>query len=152
MTFSCVGFIFGWITFVYFCWLKGTKSSSYHLVVERDSLRVIQTITDTRPVKTLYGHVIEEIRILYSSVNCSLLHINRNSNKLAYVLARSTVFICRFLCVNERLFTRFGWWILIYSNEVHLPFPQKNNFFLTIFFPKKKKKRKIFSIKISVIN
>ena len=45
--------------------------SIHRKVVEGDSLRVIQAITDTRPVKTLFGHVIEEIRFLSSIVSCS---------------------------------------------------------------------------------
>ena len=65
--------------------------SLHHLVVEGDLLRVIQAITDTRPVKTLYGHVIDEIRILSSLVNCSFLHVNRKGNKLAHALARRAI-------------------------------------------------------------
>ena len=50
--------------------------SLHHLVIEGDSLRVIQAIIDTRPIQTLYGHIIDEIRLLSSSINCSFLHVN----------------------------------------------------------------------------
>ena len=42
--------------------------SIHRMVVEGDSLRVIQAITDTRLVQTLYGHIIDEIRFLSSSI------------------------------------------------------------------------------------
>ena len=48
------------------CFAK--ELSLHHLVIERDSLRVIQAIIDTRPVQTLYGHIIDEIRFLSSSI------------------------------------------------------------------------------------
>ena len=40
----------------------------HHLVIEGDSLQVIQAITDSRLVQTLYGHIIDEIRFLSSSI------------------------------------------------------------------------------------
>ena len=46
------------------------------MVIEGDSLRVIQAIIDTRPVQTLYGHIIDEIRLLssiFTSVFCMLI-------------------------------------------------------------------------------
>ena len=39
----------------------------------------------------MYGHVIEEIRFLSSTVSCSFLHVNRRGNKLAHPLARRAV-------------------------------------------------------------
>ena len=71
------------------CFAK--ELSLHHLVIERDSLRVIQAIIDTRPVQTLYGHIIDEIRFLSSTINCSVLHVNRKGNKLAHALARRAI-------------------------------------------------------------
>ena len=61
------------------------------MVIEGDSLQVIQAIIDTRPVQTLYGHIIDEIKLLSSIFTCSFLHVNRKGNMLAHVLARRTV-------------------------------------------------------------
>ena len=61
------------------------------MVIEGDSLRVIQAIIDTWPVQTLYGHIIDEIRLLSSIFTCSFLHVNRKGNMLAHVLTRRTV-------------------------------------------------------------
>ena len=71
------------------CFAK--ELSLHHLVIEGDSLQVIQAITDTRLVQTLYGHIIEEIRFLSSSVNCSFLHVNKKGNKLVHALTRRAV-------------------------------------------------------------
>ena len=38
------------------------------MVIEGDSLRVIQAINGTRPIRTMYGHVIDDIRFLSSSI------------------------------------------------------------------------------------
>ena len=61
------------------------------MVIEGDSLQVIQAIIDTRPVQTLYGHIIDEIKLLSSIFTCSFLYVNRKGNMLAHVLARRTV-------------------------------------------------------------
>ena len=37
----------------------------HHMMIEGDSLQVIQADIDTRLVQTLYGHIIDEIRLLY---------------------------------------------------------------------------------------
>ena len=42
-------------------------------------------------MQTLYGHIIDEIRSLSSTINCSFLHVNRKGNKLAHALARRAV-------------------------------------------------------------
>ena len=63
----------------------------HHVMIEGDSLRVIQAIIDTRPVQTLYGHIIDEIRLLSSLFTCSFLHVNRKGNMLAHALARRAV-------------------------------------------------------------
>ena len=65
--------------------------SLHHLVIEGDSLRVIQGVIDTRLVQTLFRHIIDEIRFLSSIVNCSFLHVNRKGNKLAHALTRRAV-------------------------------------------------------------
>ena len=61
------------------------------MVIEGDSLHVIQAIIDTKPVQTLYGHIIEEIKLLSSLFTCSFLHVNRKGNMLAHALARRAV-------------------------------------------------------------
>ena len=63
----------------------------HHVVIEGDSLRVIQAIIDTRPVQTFYGHIIDEIKLLSSLFTCSFLHVNRKGNMLAHALARRVV-------------------------------------------------------------
>ena len=65
--------------------------SLHNVVIEGDSLKVIEAIIDTRPVQTLYGHIIDEIRLLSSSFICNFLHVNRKGNKLAHALARRAV-------------------------------------------------------------
>ena len=67
-------------------------------MIEGDSLQVIQAITDSRLVQTLYGHTIDEIRFLSSSVNCSFLHVNRKANKLALALAREQFYLQILMC------------------------------------------------------
>ena len=39
----------------------------------------------------MYGHVVDDIRFLYSSVSCSFLHVKRKGNRLAHTLARRAV-------------------------------------------------------------
>ena len=65
--------------------------SLHHMVIEGDSLQVIQAIIDTKPVQTLYGHIIGEIKLLSSLFTCSFLHVNRKGNMLAHALARRAV-------------------------------------------------------------
>ncbi|XP_030941619.1 uncharacterized protein LOC115966542 [Quercus lobata] len=65
--------------------------SLHNVVIEGYSLKIIQAITDTRPMQTLYGHIIDEIRLLSSSFICNFLHVNRKGNKLAHALARRAV-------------------------------------------------------------
>ena len=65
--------------------------SLHHVVIEGDSLQVIQAIIDTKPVQTLYGHIIGEIKLLSSLFTCSFLHVNRKGNMLAHALARRAV-------------------------------------------------------------
>ena len=65
--------------------------SIHQMVIEGDSLRVIQAINGTRPVQTMYGHVIDDIRFLSSSISCSFLHVRHKGNRLAHALARQAV-------------------------------------------------------------
>ena len=65
--------------------------SLHHVVIEGDSLRVIQAIIDTQLVQTLYGHIIDEIKLLSSLFTCSFLHVNRKGNMLAHALARRAI-------------------------------------------------------------
>ncbi|XP_030969853.1 uncharacterized protein LOC115990136 [Quercus lobata] len=61
------------------------------IVVEGDSLRVIQAIVAARPSRTMFGHVIAEIHSLVSNVDCTVCHVKRKGNKLAHALARRVV-------------------------------------------------------------
>ena len=45
------------------------------MVVEGDSLRVIQAIIATRSSRTMFGHVVAEIHSLVSNVSCSFCHV-----------------------------------------------------------------------------
>ena len=42
-------------------------------------------------MQTLYGHIIEEIKLLSSLFTCRFLHVNRKGNMLAHALARRAV-------------------------------------------------------------
>lgn len=44
--------------------------SIHQMVVEGDSLQVIQAINEARLGQTMYGHVINDIRFLSSSISC----------------------------------------------------------------------------------
>ena len=61
------------------------------MVVEGDSLRVIQALIDDRPSRTMFGNVIADIHSLVSNVDCSFCHVKREGNKLAHALARRVV-------------------------------------------------------------
>ena len=61
------------------------------MVVEGDSLRVIQALIDDRPSRTMFGNVIADIHSLVSNVDCSFCHVKREGNKLAHALARRAV-------------------------------------------------------------
>ena len=52
------------------------------MVVEGDSLRVIQAIIATRPSRTMFGHVVAEIHSLVSNVSCSFCHVKREGINL----------------------------------------------------------------------
>ena len=65
--------------------------SIHQMLIEGDSLWVIQAINEARLVRTMYGHVVNDIRFLSSSVSCSFLHVKRKGNSLAHALARRAV-------------------------------------------------------------
>ncbi|XP_030924737.1 uncharacterized protein LOC115951725 [Quercus lobata] len=59
---------------------------------EGDCQRVIQAINACGPSRTLFGHIIKEIRCFSSSLACcSFVHVRREGNKLAHALARRAV-------------------------------------------------------------
>lgn len=69
-----------------------SKDLSIHqMVVEGDSLWVIKAINDARLVRTMYGHVINDTRILSSIICCSFLDVKPKSNRLAHVLTHRAV-------------------------------------------------------------
>ena len=47
------------------------------MVVEGDSLRVIQALVAARPSRSMFGHVIADIHSLVSNVDCSFCHVKR---------------------------------------------------------------------------
>ena len=61
------------------------------MVVEGDSLRVIQALVAAKPSRTMFGHVITEIHSLVSNVDYSFCHVKREGNKLAHALTRRAV-------------------------------------------------------------
>ena len=59
---------------------------------EGNCQRVIQAINAPSACRTLFGHIIEEIRCFSSSlVGCSFIHVRREGNKLAHALDRRAV-------------------------------------------------------------
>ena len=66
---------------------------------EGDSLRIIQANNNQGANLTLFGHVIEEIRCLYSNLHRSVFkHVEKGGggNKLVHALARRVVIIADF--------------------------------------------------------
>ena len=64
----------------------------FQVCVEGDCLRVIQAINAPGACRTLFGHIIDEIRYFSASlVGCSFIHVKREGNKLAHALARRAV-------------------------------------------------------------
>ena len=66
--------------------------SLFQVVLEGDSLWVIQAINNQGASLTLFGHVIEEIQHLRSNLfYYCFQQVKRGGNKLAYALARRAV-------------------------------------------------------------
>ncbi|XP_050290614.1 uncharacterized protein LOC126728906 [Quercus robur] len=66
--------------------------SVFRVVVEGDSLQVIKAVNSLKRSKTPYGHIIDETRLLSSSLSCyNFVHVQREGNKLAHALARRAV-------------------------------------------------------------
>lgn len=64
----------------------------FQVCFEGDCQRVIQAINAPGACRTLFGHIIDEIRCFSSSlVGCSFIHVKREGNKLAHALARRAV-------------------------------------------------------------
>ena len=66
--------------------------SLFSIIVEGDSMRVMQAASNKRENLTLFGHVIKEIHDSCSSfTRISFQHVRRDGNKLAHALARRVV-------------------------------------------------------------
>ena len=66
--------------------------SLFSVIVEGDSMLVVQAVTNKRENLTLFGHVVKEIHGLCSSfTRISFQHVRREGNKLAHALARRAV-------------------------------------------------------------
>ena len=65
--------------------------SIHQMVIEGDSLRAIQAINEARPIRTMYGRVVDGIIFLRSSVSCSFLHVKRKGNRLAHAFTRRAI-------------------------------------------------------------
>ena len=69
--------------------LFAKEISVFGVVVEGDSLQVIKAVNSSKRSKTTYGHIIDETRLLSSSLSCcNFVHVQREGNKLAHALAR----------------------------------------------------------------
>ena len=70
--------------------------SILRVVVEGDSLQVIKPISNIKPSKTSFGHIIDEIKLLSSSLLCcNFVHVRREGNKLTHALAYGTCVVGR---------------------------------------------------------
>ena len=66
--------------------------SLFSVIVEGDSMRVMQAASNKRQNLTLFGHVIKEIHDSCSSFTMiSFQHVRREGNKLAHALARRAI-------------------------------------------------------------
>ena len=72
--------------------LFAKEISVFRVVVEGNSLQVIKAVNSSKRSKTPYGHIIDETRLLSSSLSCcNFVHVQREGNKLANALARRAV-------------------------------------------------------------
>ena len=66
--------------------------SLFSVIVEGDSIMVVQAVTNKRENLTLFGHVFKEIHGSCSSfTRISFQHVRREGNKLAHALAQRVV-------------------------------------------------------------
>ena len=72
--------------------LLAQEISLTRVVMEGDSLKVIEAINSPKQCRTQWGHIIEDIKIasLYLQ-ECSFCHVSRGGNNLAHSLARRAV-------------------------------------------------------------
>ena len=55
--------------------------------MEGDSLHVIKAVNTSKLSKASYGHIIDEIRLMLSSISyCNFVHVQCEGNKLAHAL------------------------------------------------------------------
>ena len=67
------------------------ETSIFQAEVEGDSLKVVSAINDSKPNRTLFGHIIEDIRIAKVCMQfCNFQHV-RGGNKLAHSLAKRAI-------------------------------------------------------------
>ena len=72
--------------------LFAKKINVFWVVVEGDSLQVIKGVNTSKLSKASYGHIIDEIRLLLSSLSCcNFVHVQHEGNKLSYALPRRAV-------------------------------------------------------------
>ena len=77
------------------------------MVVEGDSLWVIQALVVARPSRSMFGHVIADIHSLISNVEFSFCHVKREGNTLVHALA------CRAVASAD-----FGVWLEELSRDL----------------------------------
>ena len=73
------------------------------MVVEGDSLRVIQAIVAAKPSRTMFRNVIADIHCIVSNVNCNFCHVKKEGNKLAHALVRRVVASANFDVVGRSI-------------------------------------------------
>ena len=65
--------------------------------VEGDSLKVIRKVNSTSPARTMFGHIIGDVRHFKSSFDfCFFKHVKRKGNHLAHSLARRAILSANF--------------------------------------------------------
>ena len=66
--------------------------SLFNIIVEGDCLHVIQALQRTGPCYMLFGHIIDETKMLGRMMRgCRFQHVRRERNRLAHSLAKKTI-------------------------------------------------------------